>query len=193
MRFGVFGALLVATLVSCCCSVANAGKVSAFSSKDNHDRRLQAKHIAESATRFFSGQADDKLLKYALKLSNAANGDEAAIKKANDLAGLAKAFARASDDEVAWATKFVKEVKGDEANTMRYILGLAQKEGKVPKEATAKIAETVKKDPKSWPRLKLFAKITLGATVGAFAMYGAYEALFGKKSQTGAATTTTTG
>ncbi|ETI41098.1 hypothetical protein F443_13650 [Phytophthora nicotianae P1569] len=197
MRFSVFLAVLVAAFVACYSSLAIAENSPAFRNKDNHDRRLHAPKVAEAVTHAISGQADDQLVKYALKLSNAAKGDEVAIKKANDLAGLAKAFARASDDEVAWATKFVKEVKGDEANTMRYILGLAQKEGKVTKEAAAaastKIVETVKKDPSSWGRLKKFILIALGGTVGGFAIYGVYKAFFDKNSQTSTATTTTTG
>ncbi|ETP10871.1 hypothetical protein F441_13575 [Phytophthora nicotianae CJ01A1] len=198
MRFSVFVALLVATLVACYSSLAIAENSPAFPNKDNNGRRLQAQKVTEAATHAISGQADDQLLKYALKLSNAAKGDEAAIKKASDLAALAKATAKATDDEVAAVTKLVKEARGDEAHTMRYILGFAQKEGKKVSDESAalvstKIAETVTKNPKSWPRLRKFAKVTLGAAAGGLAIYGAYKLLFDKNSQTGTATTTTTG
>ncbi|OWZ18894.1 RxLR effector protein [Phytophthora megakarya] len=48
------------------------------------------------------------------------------------------------------------------------------------------------KNPKSWPRLKKFAKITLGATVGALAIYGAYK-LMTKETAAAVDATTTTG
>ncbi|ETM41077.1 hypothetical protein L914_13125, partial [Phytophthora nicotianae] len=127
---------------------------------------------------------DGQMLKKAAKLLNTANGDEAAIKKANGLAALAKAIAKASDDEVAAVMTLVREAKGDEAHTMRFILGFAQKEGNMAtEESTAivskKIAETVTKNPSSWGLLKEFA---LGATAGGFAVGGAYKLLTDKNS-----------
>ncbi|KAK1939030.1 hypothetical protein P3T76_009105 [Phytophthora citrophthora] len=49
----------------------------------------------------------------------------------------------------------------------------------------------VVKDPKSWPRLKKFVKVALGAGVGGLALYGAYKLLFNKESSSGPVTTTT--
>ncbi|KAF4034817.1 hypothetical protein GN244_ATG13178 [Phytophthora infestans] len=91
----------------------------------------------------------------------------------------------------------VKEARGDEAHTMRYILGFSQKEGKALSDkstalVSAKIADTVKKNPKSWPRLRQFAKITLGVSVG-LAAYGAYKMAFDKKAPADSTTSTTTG
>ncbi|ETN20251.1 hypothetical protein PPTG_03291 [Phytophthora nicotianae INRA-310] len=191
MRFIGFVALFVVTLVACCFSVAIAENVSASSSKDNHGRRFNPKKIAESATHFLSGQVDDQMLKKAAKLLNTANGDEAAIKKALDLAALAKATAKASDDEVAKITAMVKEARRDEARAMRFILGFARK--KTTDESTGllskKIADTVNKSPSSWDRLKKFALVTLGTTADGFAIYGAYKLLMDKNYQTGATTT----
>ncbi|POM68029.1 Secreted RxLR effector peptide protein, partial [Phytophthora palmivora] len=53
------------------------------------------------------------------------------------------------------------------------------------------MAATAKKNPKSWPRLRKFAKITLGAGVGALAIYGAYKLL--TKDNAAAAAVDTTG
>ncbi|KAI9982478.1 hypothetical protein PInf_008422 [Phytophthora infestans] len=119
------------------------------------------------------------------------------MKKALDLASLAKASAKLTDDEVAKVTAMVKEARGDEAHTMRYILGFFQKEGKALSDkstalVSAKIADTVKKNPKSWPRLRQFAKITLGVSVG-LAAYGAYKMAFDKKAPADSTTSTTTG
>ncbi|KAF1780352.1 hypothetical protein GQ600_13635 [Phytophthora cactorum] len=58
---------------------------------------------------------------------------------------------------------------------------------------SAMMANTAQKNPKSWPRLRKFAKITLGATVAGLAVYGAYKALFDRNSSGAATTTTTTG
>ncbi|KAI9985537.1 hypothetical protein PInf_004911 [Phytophthora infestans] len=41
------------------------------------------------------------------------------------------------------------------------------------------LAENAKKNIKSWPQLRMFAKVTLGATAGGLAIYDAYK-LFDK-------------
>ncbi|KAF1785282.1 hypothetical protein GQ600_19709 [Phytophthora cactorum] len=84
------------------------------------------------------------------------------------------------------AVKAVQASNGDEQAMRKAITAFAAaKEGaKVSDESVAKLsammATTVKKNPKSWPRLRKFAKITLGATL-----------LFDRNSSTAAATTTT--
>ncbi|ETL87865.1 hypothetical protein L917_13019 [Phytophthora nicotianae] len=127
----------------------------------------------------------------------AADGNEATIKKYNDIAAFARANAKLSDDEVAMMTKFVKESKDNEAHAMSSILGFAQKKGdKTTEKATVpvakEIAEAVVQNPKSWSRLRKFAKIALGATVSRFAIYGAYKLLSGQSPQSVTPTTTTT-
>ncbi|OWZ09818.1 RxLR effector protein [Phytophthora megakarya] len=57
---------------------------------------------------------------------------------------------------------------------------------------SATLATAAKKSPKSWSKLRQFVKITLGATVGGLAIYGAYK-LMTKDNAPAAATTTTTG
>ncbi|KAG6951532.1 hypothetical protein JG688_00013696 [Phytophthora aleatoria] len=95
------------------------------------------------------------------------------------------------------AVKAVQTSNGDEQAMRKAITAFAAaKEGaKVSDEGIAKLsammAATIEKSPKSWPRLRKFAKITLGATVGGLAIYGAYKLLFDKNSSTAAITTTT--
>ncbi|KAF4149107.1 hypothetical protein GN958_ATG01648 [Phytophthora infestans] len=157
----------MATLVACCSISTGAESFSDLPNTGNVGRRLQTQKAAEAATHFLSGQVDDQLLKKAAKLVNAAKGDEAAVKKAVDLAALAKATAKVSDDEAVMISDLVKQARGDEAHAMRFILGTSQKEGKkITDESTAlvsaNIAQAVTKNRKSWPRLKTFAKIIMG-------------------------------
>ncbi|ETK81243.1 hypothetical protein L915_13248, partial [Phytophthora nicotianae] len=97
------------------------------------------------------------------------------------------------------AVKAIQASDGDEAVVRKAITAFAATKDsvKMTDEGVAKIsammATTVQKNPKSWPRLRKFAKITLGGTVAGFAIYGAYKALFDRKSSTAATTTTTTG
>ncbi|KAG3109733.1 hypothetical protein PI125_g10669 [Phytophthora idaei] len=88
--------------------------------------------------------------------------------------------------ELTTAVKAIQTSNADEAAIKTEILGFAAaKEGaKMSDESMAKIskmlAENAKKNPKSWPRLRKFAKITLGATAGGLAIYGVYKLLFSK-------------
>ncbi|EEY55289.1 secreted RxLR effector peptide protein, putative [Phytophthora infestans T30-4] len=97
------------------------------------------------------------------------------------------------------AANTIKNSNADEAAVRKAIttFAAAKESAKMSDEGIAKIsammAGTVQKNPKSWPRLRKFAKVTLGATVAGFAIYGAYKALFDRKSSTAATTTTTTG
>ncbi|OWZ06358.1 RxLR effector protein [Phytophthora megakarya] len=103
--------------------------------------------------------------------------------------------------ESATITKAVKQIQGanGDETVIRAALKMAQgaKEGaKISDDAVAKLSATmataVTKSPKSWPKLRKFVKITLGATVGGLAIYGAYK-LLTKDNASTAATTTTTG
>ncbi|KAF1784918.1 hypothetical protein GQ600_14958 [Phytophthora cactorum] len=184
MRFSVFVALLTATFVSCCSGFASTENSAVFASKVNEGRRLHSEAAVNSEN--------------AAKIAARCNGDDAAIKKAMDLAAFAKNGARVSDDQIAKISAMLKTAKGDEADTMKVILAAIAKDGaKISDETTAllatKIAGTVTKNAKSWPRLRRFAKITLGAAAGGLAMYGAYKLMFDKNSQAATATTTTTG
>ncbi|KAG3097376.1 hypothetical protein PI124_g12688 [Phytophthora idaei] len=202
MRFSVFVALLTATFVSCCSGFASTENSAAFASEVNEGRRLHSEaavnseNAAKIAARFNSNRKESLLLKKATAMIKAANGDDAAIKKAMDLAAFAKNGAKVSDDQIAKISAMLKTAKGDEADTMKVILAAIAKDGaKISDETTAllatKIAGTVTKNAKSWPRLRRFAKITLGA--GGLAMYGAYKLMFDNNSQAATATTTTTG
>ncbi|KAI9991023.1 hypothetical protein PInf_018641 [Phytophthora infestans] len=167
-------------------NIARVGKVGkALGAGRNGAARDQGGHEQSNENAESQVTVDDQLLKKAAELVNAAKGDEAAVKKAVDLAALAKATAKVSDDEAVMISDLVKQARGDEAHAMRFILGTSQKEGKkITDESTAlvsaNIAQAVTKNRKSWPRLKKFAKIVMGATVGGFAIYGAYKLLFDK-------------
>ncbi|KAF1786029.1 hypothetical protein GQ600_15308 [Phytophthora cactorum] len=204
MRFSVFVALLTATFVACCSGFASTENSAVFASEVNEGRRLHSEAAVNSesaakvAARFISDRKESQLLKKAAAMAKAANGDDAAIKKAMDLAAFAKNGAKVSDDQIAKISAMLKTAKGDEANTMKVILAAIAKDGaKISDETTAllatKIAGTATKNAKSWPRLRRFAKITLGAAAGGLAIYGAYKLMFDKNSQAATATTTTTG
>ncbi|OWZ09819.1 RxLR effector protein [Phytophthora megakarya] len=101
------------------------------------------------------------------------------------------------DAIISKAVNRIKAANGDEKAIRGAInLAIVSKRGiKIGDDAVAKYAQTLataaKKNPKSWPRLRKFVKITLGATVGGLAIYGAYKLM--TKDSAAAATTTTTG
>ncbi|KAG7380410.1 hypothetical protein PHYPSEUDO_007231 [Phytophthora pseudosyringae] len=172
MRFAVFLALLVATFVACASSFASAdtfeeGFAIFDDEVDNVGRRLRGE--------------------VAVNKDNVAKISGGFLTKLKENAVLTK------------ATKMAMAAKGDEAATRNAIkLAAGAREGaKMSDETMAKlssmIAQTAKKNPKSWPRLRIFAKATLGAGVGALALYGAYKLMFDKTSTSAATTTTTTG
>ncbi|KAL3666419.1 hypothetical protein V7S43_008670 [Phytophthora oleae] len=163
MRFSLFLALLVATFVACT-TVANAENV--VLQTNNEVRRLRSE----------AGVNQENVAKIAGGF----------ISKIKESATLTKAL------------NMAKAANGDEAAAKRVImLAAGVKEGAKLSDETmvklsAMIAESAKKNPKSWPRLKKFAKVALGVQVGALAIYGAYKLFFDKSSSTAAAMTTTT-
>ncbi|KAF4027623.1 hypothetical protein GN244_ATG20754 [Phytophthora infestans] len=171
MRFSVFVTLLVVAFVACCSNFASAENVAVAS----EGRRLRAEH-AVPAVPASVGVNKDNVAKLAGGFLEKLKTNTALTKAVNAI--------RASD--------------GDEVAVRQAITAFAaaKESAKMSDEGIAKIsammADTVQKNPKSWPRLRKFAKITLGATIGGFAIYGAYKALFDRKSST-AETTTTTG
>ncbi|KAF4033040.1 hypothetical protein GN244_ATG15037 [Phytophthora infestans] len=90
--------------------------------------------------------------------------------------------------------KAVQASDGDEAAVRRAITAFAatKDSAKMSDEGIAKIsammANTAQKNPKSWPRLRKFAKISLGAAVASLVVYGAYKALFDRNSSSSAST-----
>ncbi|KAG1707059.1 hypothetical protein DVH05_026255 [Phytophthora capsici] len=168
MRFAVFLALLMATLVVCASNFALASTVADDlhqEAEGNVDRRLRAAapankdNVAKIAGGFLTKIKEGSTLTKAEQMIKNANGDEAAVKKAILLASTAKESAKMSDESIA--------------------------------KLSAMITTAVVKDPKSWPRLQKFVKVTLGAGVGGLALYGAYKLLFNKNSSSGPVTTTT--
>ncbi|OWZ06489.1 RxLR effector protein [Phytophthora megakarya] len=94
-------------------------------------------------------------------------------------------------------TKAVNRIKAAQKAIRGAInLAIVSKQGiKIRDDAIAKYSATLataaKMNPKSWPKLRTFVKITLGATVGGLAIYGAYKLM--TKDSAAAATTTTAG
>ncbi|EEY55288.1 secreted RxLR effector peptide protein, putative [Phytophthora infestans T30-4] len=173
MRFSVFVTLLVVAFVACCSNFASAENVAVAS----EGRRLRAEHAVPAVPAINSvGVNKDNVAKLAGGFLEKLKTNTALTKAVNAI--------RASD--------------GDEVAVRQAITAFAaaKESAKMSDEGIAKIsammADTVQKNPKSWPRLRKFAKITLGATIGGLAIYGAYKALFDRKSST-AETTTTTG
>ncbi|KAF1780354.1 hypothetical protein GQ600_3266 [Phytophthora cactorum] len=125
----------------------------------------------------------------------------AVINNKDNVAKLAGEFLEKLKTNAALAktVKAVQASNGDEAAVRKAITAFAaaKENAKMSDEGIAKIsammANTAQKNPKSWPRLRKFAKITLGATVAGLAVYGAYKALFDRNSSGAATTTTTTG
>ncbi|KAK1941980.1 hypothetical protein P3T76_006302 [Phytophthora citrophthora] len=175
MRFAAFFSLLVATIVACSMSVA------------------QAEAFAKGFEIFDDGE-DEFLFSRRLRAYTAVNKDNVAKAAETFMIQMRQGVPMGKANRMV-----VQAVRtGDEAAAKRAIMIAASaKEGaKLNDEALGKIsamiAETTKKTPKSWPRLRKFVKVTLGVTGGALAMYGAYKLLFDKKSSTGPITTTTT-
>ncbi|POM59890.1 Secreted RxLR effector peptide protein [Phytophthora palmivora] len=162
MRFSVFVALLVATFIAC----------TSFSSAENVANDIDLRRLRADALPVPG-------------VENAAKNAASFVTKLKDKTALSK------------AVKAVQANNADEQAVRRIIQGYAAaKEGaKISDEAIAKLsasmATVVQKNPKSWPRLRKFAKYTLGATVGALAIYGAYKLLTRSNSSAVAPTTTT--
>ncbi|POM58192.1 Secreted RxLR effector peptide protein [Phytophthora palmivora] len=149
MRFNVFLTLLVVTFFACCSSFSSAETVA----NDAEVRRLRADAAPVTP------------------IENSAKNAATFISKLKESATITK------------AVKQVMASDGDE-QVIRSAMKLAAgaKEGaKISDDAIAKLSESmavaVKKSPKSWPRLRKFVKFTLGAGVGALAIYGAYKLL----------------
>ncbi|ETI55513.1 hypothetical protein F441_01780 [Phytophthora nicotianae CJ01A1] len=163
MRFSIFVALLVATFVVCCSSFTRAESVDLA----NFERRLREEAVP-------------------VNKDNVAKIAGSWLEKLQTNTALTK------------AVKTVQASDGDEVAVRKAITAFAATKDavKTNDEQIAKlasmIATTAKKNPKSWPRLRKFAKITLGATVGGLAIYGAYKLLFDRNASGAAATTTTT-
>ncbi|KAG1709198.1 hypothetical protein DVH05_019842 [Phytophthora capsici] len=128
---------------------------------------------------------DNEVRRLRLKQENIAKAAGDLISKSKESATITKAI------------NIAKNANGDEAAARRAVmLAAGAKEGAKLSDETmvklsAMIAESAKKNPKSWSRLKKFVKITLGIQVGGLAIYGAYKLLF-DKSSTATTTTTTT-
>ncbi|KAL3671015.1 hypothetical protein V7S43_004199 [Phytophthora oleae] len=177
MRFAVFLALIVATFVACASNFAQASTLAQDYAEDmallnealgSEDRRLRAAAAPVNK---------DNVAKIA-------GGFLTKIKEGSTLSK---------------AEQMIKNANGDEAVAKKAIMlaSTAKESAKMSDESIAKlsamISTTVTKNPKSWPRLRKFVKVTLGITVGGLALYGAYKLLFNKGSSTAATTTTTTG
>ncbi|OWZ09817.1 RxLR effector protein [Phytophthora megakarya] len=149
MRFSVFVALLVATFIAC---------TSFTSAEDVVNLRADARRLP--AVPAAIGNVD-----------KAAKNAATFVEKLKESVTLTKAVQK------------IQQSDGDET-VIRSALKLAQgaKEGaKISDDAVAKLsasmATAVTKNPKSWPKLRKFVKVTLGAGVGALAIYGAYKLL----------------
>ncbi|KAG2790214.1 hypothetical protein JG687_00019336 [Phytophthora cactorum] len=150
MRFLVFVALLVTTLVACCTSFASAENVVLINDAGNEGRLLRSEaanpeNAAKIAGGFLTKVKESTAMTKAVNALKASDGGEAAVRKAITSFATAKEAAKKSDAELA--------------------------------KLSAMIAESVKKDPTSWLRLNKFTKIMLGINVGGLALYGAYRIL----------------
>ncbi|KAK1939028.1 hypothetical protein P3T76_009103 [Phytophthora citrophthora] len=166
MRFTVFLAFIVVTFVACTSNFAQASTLAQDYTGGNVDRRLRAAAAPVNK---------DNVAKIA-------GGFLTKIKEGSKLTK---------------AEQMIKNTNGDEAAVKKAILmaSTAKESAKMSDESIAKlsamITTVVVKDPKSWPRLKKFVKVALGAGVGGLALYGAYKLLFNKESSSGPVTTTT--
>ncbi|ETI41177.1 hypothetical protein F441_13510 [Phytophthora nicotianae CJ01A1] len=145
MRFSVFVVLFVASFVACCTSFASAENIALVNSDS---RRLRSEAVnPDNAAKIAGG--------FLTKLK-----ENSAMRK---------------------ALNAVKTSNGDEMAVRRAITGFAtaKEAAKMTDDNLAKlsvmIAESAKKNPKSWPRLRKFATIMLGVNVGGLAIYGAYR------------------
>ncbi|KAG1712468.1 hypothetical protein DVH05_000214 [Phytophthora capsici] len=174
MRFAVFLALIVATFVACASNFAQASTL--------------AQDYAEDMALF----------------NEAMGGDERRLRAAapvnkDNVAKLAGGFiSRIKEGStLTKAEQMIKNANGDEAVVKRAIMlaSTAKESAKMSDESIAKlsamISTSVVKNPKSWPRLRKFVKVTLGVGVGGLALYGAYKLLFNKDAASGPITTTT--
>ncbi|OWZ11664.1 RxLR effector protein [Phytophthora megakarya] len=165
MRFSVFFALLVTT----CIAYSNAE--SAVNDVEVRRLRLEAVPVPAEAVKAVANPAS---VQAVIKAGN----------NLNDRLFQMRAF------------KQVMAANGDEV-AIKAAIKMVANVPKVSEENAAKlvseaIVQGVKKNPKSWPRLKKFAMITLGASVGALAVYGAYK-LLTKDTAAAVVPTTTTG
>ncbi|POM57607.1 Secreted RxLR effector peptide protein [Phytophthora palmivora] len=159
MRFAVFLTLLVATFIAC----------TSFASAENAANDIDIRRLRANAPPVPG-------------VENAAKNAAAWVSKLKTETAL---------------TNAVKQVMASNTDEQAVRLAISRyasvKEGAtISDEAIAKLsasmATVVQKSPKSWPRLRKFAKYTLGATVGALAIYGAYKLL----TRNSASTTATT-
>ncbi|OWZ20502.1 RxLR effector protein [Phytophthora megakarya] len=171
MRFSVFIVLLFTTFVACGSSFVSARNVV----NNVNDRRLRAEAppIPVGAVKAVANPAQVK--------------------------AVVNAGTRLNEKLILMrAVKQALAAKGDEAAVKAAIqmAANARTAAKVSDEQASKlvsqlVVEGVKKAPKSWPRLRKFVKIALGAQVGALALYGAYKLLTKGDAATVAPTTTT--
>ncbi|OWZ14663.1 RxLR effector protein [Phytophthora megakarya] len=165
MRLSIFFVLLVSIFATYGCVSVSANEVDM--------RRLRVEAVPVSAVKTVVNpkqvkavvnagtRLNERLIKMrAFKQVMAANGNEASVKAAIQMAANARTMAKVSD---AQASKLVSQL----------------------------VVEGVKKSPKSWPRLRKFVLITLGAQVGGLAIYGAYKLLTKDSAATVIPTTTT--
>ncbi|OWZ05957.1 RxLR effector protein [Phytophthora megakarya] len=169
MRFSIFLALLVTTFIACCPSFASAENVF----NDVEVRRLRAEAVPVPAEAV-KAVANPASVQAVMKAGNTLNERLFQMRAF-------KQIMAANGDEVA-----IKAAIKMVANTPKV------SEENAAKFVSEAIVQGAKKNPKSWPRLKKFAMITLGAQVGALAVYGAYKLLTKDNSAT-VTTTTTTG
>ncbi|KAF4045228.1 hypothetical protein GN244_ATG02612 [Phytophthora infestans] len=165
MRLGTFFVLLVATFFACFTSAEDLS-VFTVDGGERESRRLRSE---------------------AVNKDNVAKIAGAFISHGNEVATLQKAFRMANDAAV-------KKDKTAAKRAMQLAIG-AKQGAKLSDESMGKLssmlAQTAQKNPKSWPRLRKFVKLSLGAGVGGLAIYGAYKLMFNKGSSE--ASTTTTG
>ncbi|ETK81244.1 hypothetical protein L917_12959 [Phytophthora nicotianae] len=164
MRFSAFVVLLVATFLVC---------YSNFASSESVD---EERHFHLPGLGHGHGHS------HAAKIP--------AINNKDNVAKIAGGFLENLRTKTA-LTKAVKAVQasdGDEVAVRKAITAFAAAKDavKTNDEQIAKlssmIATTAQKNPKSWPRLRKFAKIALGATVGGYVIYLAYKLMFDRNS-----------
>ncbi|OWZ00674.1 RxLR effector protein [Phytophthora megakarya] len=181
MRFSIFFTLLVTTFIACCPSFASAEDV--VNDVEVRRLRLEAVPVPAEAVKAVANPASVQAVK---AVANPASV-QAVMNAGNNLnerlfqMRAFKQIMAANGDEVA-----IKAAMKMVANTPKV------SEKNAAKFVSEAIVQGVKKNPKSWPRLKKFAMITLGAQVGALAVYGAYK-LLTKDNSAAVTTTTTTG
>ncbi|KAF4030478.1 hypothetical protein GN244_ATG17729 [Phytophthora infestans] len=147
MRSSVFFALLVIILVASCTSFSSVENVAPVHSAQNENRRLRSE---------------------AANTENIAKIAGGFLTKVKESAALTK------------AVNTIKASDGDEIAVRKAITSFATAKdaAKTSDTELAKlstmIAESTKKNPKSWPRLRKFAIVMLSVNVGGLALYGTF-------------------